>query len=189
MKTEELKALGLNDEQIKQVMALRGKAVAGIEQERDAQKAAREKAEAEQQALKAHNDSIQSKLDDINQKLHAAATQEPPDFQQQLDDLKKQLEQSEQQRATLQFEGQLKEALGAYKPKNAQRLMQIIDKTQIQQDEKGLSGLEEQMAQLKESDPYLFEEDAPPKGGTHIQGDAGGSKMDMSQAIRQAAGR
>lgn len=194
MKKEELLAIGLTEEQTKQVMALRGKAFSDLETDRDALKTGKEKAEGDLIALKAQNTDVQQKLDTANQQLtdanaKLASQTEPPDFQAQIDVLKQQLETSEHKRASIEFDSRLKDAIGAYKPKNASRLIQILNKEKISADGDKLNGLEEQIAQLKESDAYLFEDEVSGQGGSHIESGGGEGKVDMNQAIRSAAGK
>ena len=194
MKKEKLLAIGLTEEQAKQVMMLRGEAFSALETERDTLKADKQKLEADLATQKTAYDDAANQLADAKQRLadvnkQLEANQEPPNFQTQLDELNKKLEASEQQRAEIEFDSRLKDALGIYKPKNASRLMQILDRGKIAAEDDELKGLEEQIKQLKESDGYLFEDEAPARGGRQIENGGDVGKFDMNQAIRQAAGK
>jgi Phage minor structural protein GP20. len=67
--------------------------------------------------------------------------------------------------------------------------MQILDRGKIAAEGGELKGLKEQIEQLKESDGYLFEDEAPARGGRQIENGGDVGKFDMNQAIRQAAGK
>lgn len=62
------------------------------------------------------------------------------------------------------FDTALEKKLGEYKPKNLSILMKALDFEKISLDGENFLGLDDQMASLKESDPYLFGEEI--KGGT-----------------------
>ena len=90
------------------------------------------------------------------------------------------------------------DALRAAKVKNAKIIMPQINRDAITETDGKLTGLDEQLAALKKSDPYLFEEAKPaPRGGyagrqdtlDHEPGDGGNTNTDVNNAIRSLAGR
>lgn len=162
MNREELKALGLTDDQIDKVMASHGKAVNSF----------KEKAEKV--------DGLESQLSDYKTQL--------ADRDKQLDDLSKQVkdnedltteinrlkEENKTATADLQkkldtqaFDFALDKALTGAKVKNAKAIRGLLDMDTIKLDGETLKGFDDQIAKLKESDSYLFDveqqQEEPPK--------------------------
>lgn len=90
----------------------------------------------------------------------------------------------------------IKLAIGLSKPKNEKALMALIDQDIIKLDDKGeLTGLKEQLDNLKKSDSYLFEDDKdhqddqPSKnvnlGGNHDNKGGKDTPVSMQDAVSQ----
>lgn len=136
MKREELKALGLTDEQIEKIMALNGQAI--------------EAWKAQAEAEKGRADTAQADL------------------------------------AGAQKTARLKDALGAYKPKDAALLMKLLDADKISLGEDGkLTGLEEQIKPLRESSGYLFADMPSERGGKPDIGGPSGQAFNMNDFLRK----
>lgn len=78
------------------------------------------------------------------------------------------------------FETKLEKKLGEFKPKNLEILKKALDIEKISLDGDNFLGLEDQIKNLKESDPYLFAEETP--GGT---GSIGGGPSSFSNNTGQ----
>ena len=198
MKIEDLKTIGLDEEQIKQVMALKGKAMAAMEQENKTLRESQEKAERDVNALRtleatwaSEKSTLEKEVKEARQLAQNSARENPEkeeEWKRKYETLEKELENEKQKTASMHLTSQIKDALGAYKPKNAVALMKLLDRDAITQKGDALHGLKEQIEKLKETDAYLFEDVVPEKGGTHIEGGSE-QKFDMNAAIRAAANR
>lgn len=93
---------------------------------------------------------------------------------QEIEDLKlANKKNSDDHEATLKqikFDAALEKKLGDFKPKNLGILKKALEMEKISLDGENILGLDDQITGLKESDPYLFEEEE--KGGT---GNIGGA--------------
>ena len=156
MKREELKELGLTDEQIGSVMALHGVTVNELNSKVST---------AEQQATQYQEqlDKNQSELDDFK-----AKSKGNEDLEQQVTDLQTRLDQnktdSEQQIADIKKSSAIDLALTQAGAKNIKAAKALLDSESLELTDEGLKGLDEQLAALKESDGYLFgqSEQVPP---------------------------
>ncbi|MFO7175313.1 phage scaffolding protein [Enterococcus faecium] len=148
MKREELKELGLTDEQIGSVMALHGVTVNELNSKVST---------AEQQATQYQEqlDKNQSELDDFK-----AKSKGNEDLEQQVTDLQTRLDQnktdSEQQIADIKKSSAIDLALTQAGAKNIKAAKALLDGESLELTDEGLKGLDEQLAALKESDGYLF---------------------------------
>ncbi|RXI75207.1 phage scaffold protein [Clostridium tetani] len=87
---------------------------------------------------------------------------------------KKASEDYESKLNQITFETKLEKKLGEFKPKNLGILKKALDIEKINLDGDNFLGLEDQIKNLKESDPYLFAEETP--GGT---GNIGGGQSSI----------
>lgn len=156
MKREELKELGLTDEQIGSVMALHGVTVNELNSRVST---------AEQQATQYQEqlDKNQSELDDFK-----AKSKGNEELEQQVTDLQTKLDQnktdSEQQIADIKKSSAIDLALTQAGAKNIKAAKALLDGESLELTDEGLKGLDDQLAALKESDGYLFgqSEQVPP---------------------------
>ncbi|WP_238046393.1 phage scaffolding protein [Enterococcus mundtii] len=156
MKREELKELGLTDEQIGSVMALHGVTVNELNSKVST---------AEQQATQYQEqlDKNQSELNDFK-----ASAKGNEDLTKQLEDLQSKFDEtktsSEQQIADLKKSSAIDLALTQAGAKNIKAAKALLDGESLELTDEGLKGLDDQLAALKESDGYLFgqSEQVPP---------------------------
>ncbi|WP_407855534.1 phage scaffolding protein [Enterococcus hailinensis] len=156
MKREELKELGLTDEQIGSVMVLHGVTVNELNSRVST---------AEQQATQYQEqlEKNQNELDDFK-----AKSKGNEDLEKQVTDLQTRLDQnktdSEQQIADIKKSSAIDLALTQAGAKNIKAAKALLDGESLELAEDGLKGLDDQLAALKESDGYLFDsnEPAPP---------------------------
>src|SRR5690625_3046926 len=183
MNREELKSLGLTDDQIEGVMASHGKTVNSIKEKAD------------------KADSLQSQIDDYKQQIK--------DRDNQLADLGKKVKDNEELTAEIErlkdenktateelqeklekqaFEFALEKELNKAGAKNPKAVKALLDTESIKVDGETLLGLDDQLKALKESDEYLFESEEKastpqivtpgnPNGGNNQDGDPFAAKL------------
>ena len=166
MKTEFLKELGLTDEQIKSVMAENGK---DIETEKKKTVEATAKLEDITTQLKEANTTIKD-LKKNNADNEALQTK-VKEYESTIETLKNEGKKKN-------FEMALELELTKADVKNTKAVKALIDQEKLIQNEDGtITGLNEQLAELKKSDSYLFntKEVIPkpynPEGGKASTGD------------------
>ncbi|HFO1076501.1 TPA: phage scaffolding protein [Enterococcus faecium] len=156
MKREELKELGLTDEQIGSIMALHGVTVNELNSRVST---------AEQQATQYQEqlEKNQNELNDFkaNAKRNEDLTKQLEDLQSRFDEIKT---SSEQQIADLKKSSAIDLALTQAGAKNIKAAKALLDSESLELTDEGLKGLDDQLAALKESDGYLFgqSEQVPP---------------------------
>lgn len=156
MKREELKELGLTDEQIGSIMALHGVTVNELNSRVST---------AEQQATQYQEqlEKNQNELNDFkaNAKGNEDLTNQLEDLQSRFDEIKT---SSEQQIADLKKSSAIDLALTQAGAKNIKAAKALLDSESLELTDEGLKGLDDQLAALKESDGYLFgqSEQVPP---------------------------
>lgn len=150
MKREQLKELGLSDEQVGSIMALHGQAVnelnkglATAEQERDQFK---EQLDSNQTELDALKESAQG-----NEEL----TQKLADLQGKFDSVKS---ESETKLSEQQKDFAIKLALKEANALDEGIVLNLLDRDTIKVTDDGLQGLNEQLSSLKENKAFLFQE-------------------------------
>ncbi|WP_419154570.1 phage scaffolding protein, partial [Weissella bombi] len=150
MKTETLKGFGLNDEQVKQVMAEYGNEVNTLKQEKDT---------AEQE-----RDSLQQQFDEVNSQLADAQkdAKKGSELQGQLKDLQDKFDESkanaEQQLQATKKDYEISNALRQAGAKNEKAVMALLDTDSIAFNNKGkLTGLSDQLDTIKKDNDFLFE--------------------------------
>lgn len=150
MTREELKALGLSDEQIDKVMTSHGKALNSVKEKAD-----------KVDSLESQIEDYKTQLADRDTQLEELKKVDAEGLQAKIDELqqanettKTEYEQKLQQQA---FEHKLESALSGAKVKNTKALKALLDMDTIKLDGDVLKGLDSQLDSLKESDPYLFE--------------------------------
>ncbi|NTL85869.1 phage scaffolding protein [Enterococcus faecium] len=153
MKREELKELGLTDEQIGSIMALHGVTVNELNSRVST---------AEQQATQYQEqlEKNQNELNDFkaNAKGNEDLTKQLEDLQSRFDEIKT---SSEQQIADLKKSSAIDLALTQAGAKNIKAAKALLDSESLELTDEGLKGLGEQLAALKESDSYLFGSNEP----------------------------
>lgn len=156
MKREELKELGLTDEQIGSIMASHGVTVNELNSRVST---------AEQQATQ-YQEQLEKNQNELNDfKANAKGNE---DLTKQLEDLESRFDEiktsSEQQIADLKKSSAIDLALTQAGAKNIKAAKALLDSESLELTDEGLKGLDDQLAALKESDGYLFgqSEQVPP---------------------------
>ena len=167
MKTEDLKAMGLTDEQISKVMAENGKDV-------NAAKADAENLKSEVASLKSQLSSLEDGVAQRDKQL-----KELKDSAGNNEELKKQINDLQEQNKTMKQEAEAKlnelmkehaieSELMSSGAINLKAVKALIDAGKISMDDKGISGLKEQLDLLKsaEDSKMLFKSDTVIIDGT-----------------------
>ncbi|AAU85086.1 head scaffolding protein [Bacillus phage BCASJ1c] len=157
MNREELKALGLSDEQIDKIMLAHGKVVNATKEKAD-------KVEGLESQINDYKEQLEARdnqLKELGEKAKGndELTAQIEDLKQQNETVKTEYEQKLQQQA---FNHKLESSLTGAKVKNTKALKALLDLDTIKLDGEHLKGLDDQLNNLKESDPYLFEEETEP---------------------------
>lgn len=149
MNTETLQGIGLNDEQIRSVMAEYGKEINPLKQAQ---------ANAEQE-----RDSLKSQLEDVNGQLSEAQknSKKGSELQGQLKDLQKQFDDSEakaeEQLQATKKDYEIAAALSKAGAKNDKAVKALLDTEKVNFDDNGkLIGLSEQLEAVKKDNDFLF---------------------------------
>jgi TolA-binding protein len=179
MKREELKELGLTDEQIGSIMALHGVTVNELNSRVST---------AEQQATQYQEqlEKNQNELNDFkaNAKGNEDLTKQLEDLQSRFDEIKT---SSEQQIADLKKSSAIDLALTQAGAKNIKAAKALLDSESLELTDEGLKGLDEQLAALKESDGYLFGSNEPvppnPEGKKAIFGGNPSSGQNVEEDV------
>ncbi|WP_445447710.1 phage scaffolding protein [Enterococcus lactis] len=154
MKREQLKELGLSDEQIGSVMALHGATVNELSSN---------VAAAEQQVnqYKEQLDANQTELDSLKK-----AAEGNEELTTQLSDLQEKYDQakadSESKIAEIKKTSAIELALTQAGARNIKAAKALLDSEKLELTDEGIKGLDEQLNILKESDGYLFEGETTP---------------------------
>lgn len=185
MKREQLKELGLTDEQIESTMALHGqtvndlnKSLATTEQERDQFKEQLDTNQTELNTLKESakgNEELTQQLADLQSKFDAAKTESETKLTEQQKDFA------------------IKLALKEANALDESIVLGLLDRDTIKVTDNGIQGLEEQLNGLKENKAFLFQEteskskpqivtDGNPAGGTENSYDL--SKMSYKEVAK-----
>lgn len=100
------------------------------------------------------------------------------------EELQKQLAELENEQRTEALHNALKD-IDAH---NVDMIIRLLDMNALEFTDSGISGLDEQIEQMKKSDPYLFieGEQAPKQAGEHMQTNAPYTRRAMSDTIRRS---
>ena len=157
MTKEELKALGLNDEQIEKVAEDYGKNYVPKSQFNQ-----------KNEELKQAKESLTTMQSDIEALKKANA--DNAELSKQIDELNAaQLKREEEYTAQIQkmeLDGIVERTLLSSKVKNAKAVRALLDLEDAKVKDGTIKGLDDQLTKLKESDPYLFESESKPTGVT-----------------------
>ena len=174
MERKFLTDLGLNPDQVNGIMAQYGK---------DLQKY--EGLEAERDALKKTNSELSGKIDDLK-----ANNVNVEDLTKQIDKLKSDNEKAANQLNAQKLDFAVTSTIKDFGAKNTKAVKALLNSDDIRFDSKGnLTGLENQLKSLKDSDSYLFADDKPADKPIQVfptgNPEAGGKDVSLHQKIAQ----
>src|SRR5690625_7054521 len=149
MNREQLKELGLTDEQIESVMKAHGKSVNELKGQVD-----------ELESLKAQNEDLNKQLTERDEQLEELKKVDAEGLQAKIDELQQVNEQTkteyEEKLQQQAFEHRLENTLKDSGVSNVKDVKALLDTETIKLDGETLLGLDDQLKGLQESDPYLF---------------------------------
>lgn len=177
MKTEFLKSLNLSQEVIDKIMAENGKDIA-VEQKKA------EKVIQERDSYKLKAESLETQVNDANTEIQKFKDMDIDGIKKAADDWKKTAEKAkadaDKQISQMKFDYALSAALTGAKAKNAKAVKALLDMDGLKFNDGKIVGLDEQLAQIKADNDYLFESDEPApefvKGTNGGSGSVGGKK-------------
>jgi hypothetical protein len=179
MKTDFLKGLNLSQEVIDKIMAENGKDIA-VEQKKA------EKVIQERDSYKLKAESLETQVNDANTEIQKFKDMDIDGIKKAADDWKETAEKAkadaDKQISQMKFDYALSTALTGAKAKNAKAVKALLDMDGLKfNDNDGkIVGLDEQLAQIKADNDYLFESDEPApefvKGTNGGSGSVGGKK-------------
>lgn len=151
MKTEDLKAQGLTDEQIKFIMAENGKDIEAEKQKLTAQKA--------------ELDGIKKQLNEANQQIESFKGMDIEGIKKAAEDWKVKAETAEleaqKQIAQIQFDYALESELSKAGARNPKTIKALLNMEGLKNVDGNIVGLKEQIEKLKTDESYLFVEENP----------------------------
>ena len=177
MKTEFLKSLNLSQEVIDKIMAENGKDIA-VEQKKA------EKVIQERDSYKLKAESLETQVNDANTEIQKFKDMDIDGIKKAADDWKETAEKAkadaDKQISQMKFDYALSAALTGPKAKNAKAVKALLDMDGLKFNDGKIVGLDEQLAQIKADNDYLFESDEPApefvKGTNGGSGSVGGKK-------------
>ena len=177
MKTEFLKSLNLSQEVIEKIMAENGKDIA-VEQKKA------EKVIQERDSYKLKAESLETQVNDANTEIQKFKDMDIDGIKKAADDWKETAEKAkadaDKQISQMKFDYALSAALTGAKAKNAKAVKALLDMDGLKFNDGKIVGLDEQLAQIKADNDYLFESDEPApefvKGTNGGSGSVGGKK-------------
>nr|DAR15079.1 MAG TPA: minor structural protein [Caudoviricetes sp.] len=157
MTKEELKALGLADEQIEKVVEDYGKNYVPKNQFNQ-----------KNEELKQAKESLTTMQSDIEALKKTNA--DNAELAKQIDEMKAaQVKRDEEYTAQIhkmEVDGIVERTLMTFKAKNGKAVRALLDLEDVKLKDGTIKGLDDQLTKLKESDPYLFESESKPTGVT-----------------------
>lgn len=175
MKTEELTAIGLTDEQAKQVLAMNGRDI--------------EKHKGDISTLQTQLKTATDQLAEANGKLEGY----DPEWKAKADAASKEAAEKVDK---LKFEHTITAALTGAKAKNVKAVRALLDENGLKLNGDEVVGLNEQLEKIKADADYLFERDKPApvfsRSATGTQATTGGSddkKAQANAALRSLFGK
>ena len=177
MKTEFLKSLNLSQEVIDKIMAENGKDIA-------AEQKKAEKVIQERDSYKLKAESLETQVNDANTEIQKFKDMDIDGIKKAADDWKETAEKAkadaDKQISQMKFDYALSAALTGAKAKNAKAVKALLDMDGLKFNDGKIVGLDEQLAQIKADNDYLFESDEPApefvKGTNGGSGNVGGKK-------------
>lgn len=170
MTKEELLALGLTEEQIKDVFVINGK---DVEKAKGDLTTKETKLTSAKEQLKIANTEIESYKSMDIETIKKAANEYKTKFEEAETKAQKEIE-------TLKFNHAIENALGSAKAKNTKAVKALLNLDGLKLNGEEVVGLKEQIEALKADNDYLFGETEPPGTGGSLGGGAKPPKTDPS---------
>lgn len=149
MTNEQLKEIGLDEDQIKKVMELKGKAI------KESEKA---------DELKTERDNLQAQLDERNKDLKKLqkSSENNGELTKELEDLKEKYDKAQADNAanlaSVKLDSAVNNVLGKTTARDKDVVKKLLNLESIKMNEDGsLDGIDDQLKQLEQDNAYLFD--------------------------------
>lgn len=188
MKTEELKEIGLTDDQIKKVFAINGK---DIEKANSDLKKAQEDLKAANDEKEQLNKTIETTKNELKKfdgvDVEAFKTQ-IKDLNDQMEKQKQDFEKQNQERA---FLSKIDEKITGLKGKNSKAIRALLDLDVLRESKNQDKDIDDALKKIADDNKYMFGDgepiNNPSVGGTGGNGESGGTDAD-EEKIRRIMG-
>lgn len=188
MKTEELKEIGLTDDQIKKVFAINGKDIekanSDLKKAQEDLKAANDEKEQLNKAIEATKNELK-KFDGVD--VEAFKTQ-IKDLNDQMEKQKQDFEKQNQERA---FLSKIDEKITGLKGKNSKAIRALLDLDVLRESKNQDKDIDDALKKIADDNKYMFGDvepiNNPSVGGTGGNGESGGTDAD-EEKIRRIMG-
>lgn len=175
MKTEFLKGLGLNEDQVNSIMAENGKDINGIKAERDTYKTQLDTATATLKSFEGVNiTELQGKVTQLTKDLADKDTE----FQSKLSEM--------------EFQSNLEKTVGSYNPRNAKAVMALLDIDSLKGSKNQNEEIKAALETVKKDNSYLFQETKVPQVVSSTPGvnqNLDDKKTQANEALRSLFGK
>lgn len=172
MKREELKNLGLSDEQIDKVMALNGQDIENF------------KSKAE--SLETERDSFKSQVEEANKTIGDLKknNKDIEEIQKKATEWEEKYNTAETARVEAVRNGLLNTALAKVNAHDVEMLKSQLNMDSLKFEDDKIEGLEEQIKMLRENKSFLFKEDSKPETrfSAHTPPESGGENISAMEA-------
>lgn len=188
MKTEELKEIGLTDDQIKKVFAINGKDVekanSDLKKAQEELKAANDEKEQLNKTIETTKNELK-KFDGVD--IEAFKTQ-IKDLNDQMEKQKQDFEKQNQERA---FLSKIDEKITGLKGKNSKAIRALLDLDVLRESKNQDKDIDDALKKIADDNKYMFGDgepiNNPSVGGTGGNGGSGGTDAD-EEKIRRIMG-
>ena len=155
MTKEELQALGLDEDQIKEVFKLNGIAVGNAKKGVD--------------LLDKEIENLTEQLKTANSEIEGFKGIDVEELKGKIEDYKTKYEDTEKEYSAkleeIKFTHDLESSLRGYNPHDIKDIIPFIDREKLKRTDDGITGLKEQVEELQKSKSYLFPETEPEDKG------------------------
>ena len=173
MKREFLKKLELEDEVIDKIMSEHGKSI--------------ESEKAKTTSIEEENKTLKEQITEANKEIKSYKDMNIEDIQKSVEEWKSTAKENEKALQTLREDTALKDAIRELNTVDADGFMKFLDRESLTFKDDKIIGLDEQVANLKESKAYLFNADNEDNADTRFNSheppnaDAGGVSAMQAQ--------
>lgn len=191
MKTEDLKAQGLTEEQIKFVFAENGKDIKALQDENTTLKSEKSQLENDKKVLEKEKGEKEKAFDDLQK--NSISTE---DYNKKVKEIE---DNAKKEKTDYIFDQLLKEEFKNAKVRNTENNINAVkgaldmSKIAIDKEGKSMIGLKEQLEAIKKSDPHFFEIQFSGSNPTEPSGNGGkgdgGAEISMASNFAKEANK
>lgn len=180
---DDLRNIGVDDSKVEEIMSLHGKDVQDLQSKEEQAKADYQAAQQEVKLYKERVDEQNDKLDELRNQVNSGE-----DLNEQIKALKDANEQKDaqhqQEMNNVKLRYEIDKELDRAGAKNRIAVMALVNQDEVQLSDEGVKGLGDQLASLKESDSYLFN-DTNQSSNSQSNNQSGGNNEDPNNQNNQ----